>query len=56
MTEPTAVKSKGGRPAGYSPKATPPKQPTITITEDGDCLVIRVPKRLASKLILKDLL
>lgn len=51
----TVPKPKG-RPIGYKPtKQTEPKEPPL-ITEEGDYLVIRISKKAAMKLLLKDLL
>jgi hypothetical protein len=52
--EPTAVKKKGGRPAGFSPKAAEPKQELLE--DDGDYVVVRIKKKELAKLLLRDLI
>jgi hypothetical protein len=50
------TKNKGGRPRGsISPKAQEPKTVTL-IEEDGEWLLIRINKKAAVKLLLKDLI
>jgi hypothetical protein len=49
--KPTAPKK--GRPAGYSPKAA---QGSITVTIEGDEVVIRIPKKDLSRKLLADLI
>lgn len=46
-------KKKGGRPVGYSPKQEPKH---ALAEEDGEYVVIRVPKKQLAKLLLKDLI
>jgi len=57
-TEQTAAttKAKGGRPVGYKPVKKDEAKPGIEVTEEGPFLVIKIPKKLASKVLLKDLL
>jgi hypothetical protein len=53
QTQPTEQKKKGGRPVGYSPK----QETKHTLAEeDGDYVLIRVPKKQLAKLLLKDLI
>lgn len=48
-----ATKGKGGRPAGYSPKA---ETKGVVIEDNGEFIIVKIPKKQLGKLILKDLL
>jgi hypothetical protein len=49
-----ATKKKGGRPVGYSPKAEP--KAGISVTVEGDEVIIRIPKKELSRKLLADLI
>lgn len=49
------IKKKQGRPQGYSPVKAEPKQ-VMVISEDDDYLVIKVQKKAALKVLLKELI
>lgn len=51
--KPVDTKKKGGRPVGYSPK---PEAKGVTVSDDGEYITVRIPKKQLGKLILKDLL
>lgn len=46
-------KKKGGRPVGYSPK---PEAKGVIVSDDGDYITVKIPKKQLGKLILKDLI
>lgn len=53
-TQPETKTPKKGRPAGYS--LVKAKQPDISISIEGDEVVIRVPKKDLSRKLLADLI
>lgn len=53
--KPETTKKKGGRPVGFSPKAATQSGPTL-LEDDGEWFIIRVNKKAAAKLLLKDLI
>lgn len=54
QTQPAeSTKKKGGRPVGYSPKQEPKH---ALAEEDGEYVLIRVPKKQLAKLLLKGLI
>jgi hypothetical protein len=49
------AKAKGGRPVGYKPVKKDEVKAGIEVMEDGTHLIIKIPKKMASKILLKDL-
>ena len=50
------VKSKGGRPKGFSPLSQPKAKPSIELTIEGDFVVIKLPKKDLSRKLLAELI
>lgn len=49
-----SAKGKGGRPKGYSP--TKSSKPEVSLTVEGDYVIIKFPKKDLSRKLLADLI